>query len=201
MLRRRIAGAASPTIGCVRRLEAWGRARPSRRALRALLTMRRKTSTNLPGAALRCLSALCAHGTRQKTQRCRKFDQQCRHGLTSGGVMSAIGYLLAFSAVFGVAMSGMAADARAQENLDRDQIRSKTVRGKLRPVPQERARSRQGADQLHAVVLPAPALHEQQRVGGYAHRLSAIGRHAARQGESRREEIAGEQGAGQQGRG
>jgi mono/diheme cytochrome c family protein len=55
-----------------------------------------------------------------KTQRCRKFDQQCRHGLTSGGVMSAIGNLLGFSAVFGLAMSGMAADARAQENLDRD---------------------------------------------------------------------------------
>jgi mono/diheme cytochrome c family protein len=34
--------------------------------------------------------------------------------------MSAIGYLLGFSAVFGLAMSGMAADARAQENLDRD---------------------------------------------------------------------------------
>jgi mono/diheme cytochrome c family protein len=60
-----------------------------------------------------------------KTQRCRKFDQQCRHGLTSGGVMSAIGYLLAFSAVFGVAMSGMAADARAQENLDRDKTGAK----------------------------------------------------------------------------
>ena len=35
--------------------------------------------------------------------------------------MSAIGYLLAFSAVFGAAMSGMAVDVRAQENLDRDQ--------------------------------------------------------------------------------
>jgi mono/diheme cytochrome c family protein len=34
--------------------------------------------------------------------------------------MSAIGYLLGFSAVFGLAMSGMAAYARAQENLDRD---------------------------------------------------------------------------------
>jgi hypothetical protein len=39
-------------------------------------------------------------------------------GCASGGVMSAIGYLLAFSAVFGAAMSGMAVDARAQENLD-----------------------------------------------------------------------------------
>ena len=39
--------------------------------------------------------------------------------------MSAIGYLLAFSAVFDVAMSGMTADARAQENLDRDKTRPK----------------------------------------------------------------------------
>jgi hypothetical protein len=82
--------------------------------------------------------------------------------------------------------------ARAGEPRPR-QIRRKTVRGKLCPVPQERARPRQGTDELHAVVLPAPALHEQQRVGGYAHRLTAIGRHAARQGESRREEIPGGQ--------
>jgi mono/diheme cytochrome c family protein len=35
--------------------------------------------------------------------------------------MSAIAYLLAFSAVLGTAIFGVAADARAQENLDRDQ--------------------------------------------------------------------------------
>jgi mono/diheme cytochrome c family protein len=55
-----------------------------------------------------------------KTQRCRKFDQQCRHDRASGSVMSVIAYLLAFSAMVGMAMFGLAADARAQENLDRD---------------------------------------------------------------------------------
>ena len=34
---------------------------------------------------MRCLSALCAHGTRQITQRCRKFDQQSPSGSHIGG--------------------------------------------------------------------------------------------------------------------
>jgi mono/diheme cytochrome c family protein len=54
-------------------------------------------------------------------QRCPKFDQQRRHDRASGGVMSAIAYLLAFSAVLGMAMFGAAADTRAQENLDHGQ--------------------------------------------------------------------------------
>jgi mono/diheme cytochrome c family protein len=60
-----------------------------------------------------------------KTQRCRKFDQQCRHDRASGGVMSAIAYLSAFSAMLGMVTFGLAADARAQENLDRDKSGAK----------------------------------------------------------------------------
>lgn len=42
-------------------------------------------------------------------------------GVVSGGVVAAVGYLLRFSAALGVAMAGIATNARAQENLDQGQ--------------------------------------------------------------------------------
>ena len=65
-------------------------------------------------------------------------------------------------------------------------------------MPQERARPRQGTAQLHALVLPAAALHLERRLRADADRLSAVGRHAARQVAAQHPQVAAGELRGQQ---
>ena len=166
-----------------------------------VLTQRRTPSTTSDEDAifsrrgLRCLSALCAHGTRQKTQRCRKFDPQRRQDARRGASCRPSRYLLAFSAVLGTAMSGMATDTRAQENLDRGQSGPKLFAASCVQCHKSARGLAKGRMSFTLSYYLRQHYTSSCSVGGYAHRLPAIGRHAARQGESRREEIAGGQGA------
>jgi len=72
------------------------------------------------------------------------------------------------------------------------QVRCKTVRGDLRGMSQEPARPRQRTAEFHAVVLSAPALHLERRLRAGPHRLSAIARYAARQGEGPDRQVSAE---------
>ena len=72
-------------------------------------------------------------------------------------------------------------DARAQENLDRDKSGPKLFAAKLRAMSQERARPRQGTDAAsRSRITCASTTPSSCAVGVGPHRLSAIGRHAAR---------------------
>ena len=70
------------------------------------------------------------------------------------------------------------------------QVRREAVRGQLHGLPSQPSRARQGQVQLDAVALPAPALHEQPRLGAGAHRLSAVGRCPSRQAAVCRPQVA-----------
>ena len=111
--------------------------------------------------------------------------------------MSAIAYLLAFSAVLGTAIFGVAADARAQENLDRDQSGPKLFAASCVQCHKSARGLAKGRMSFTLSYYLRQHYTEQLSVGGYTHGLPAIGRHAARQGESRREKSAGGQVAGE----
>ena len=113
--------------------------------------------------------------------------------------MQAIGRARAVTAVSAV-MLVMTADARAQENLDRDKSGPKLFAASCVQCHKSARGLAKGRMSFTLSYYLRQHYTASCAVGVGPHRLSAVGRHAARQGEERRrEEGAGEQGGDGQG--